>query len=288
MKKVFNIVLSITMCLFFSLVLRAQDENVDAEGCKDHPMFNRMPNFYIGGCTEQNFAGYDFFTGKLNEESGEEIRQRVEGKYYDVYYYHQKFNETSSGTSALEIMRNYENALKKIGAKIIFSEANEVPRLTAVLKKDNMETWFEFNDCIDGRYGFVIVQKQIMEQVIQADEMYEALNNDGFISLDIHFDTGKSTILQESLPLIDQIYSLLSSNSGLNVSIEGHTDNVGSPESNKKLSLDRAKAVMDVLVAKGISKDRLSYKGFGQDVPIADNRTEAGRAKNRRVEIVKI
>ena len=73
----------------------------------------------------------------------------------------------------------------------------------------------------------------------------------------------------------------------MKVSIEGHTDNVGSAESNKKLSEERAKAVMAAVVAKGIAANRLSAIGRGQEMPIADNRKEEGRSLNRRVEIVK-
>jgi len=86
---------------------------------------------------------------------------------------------------------------------------------------------------------------------------------------------------------VDQIYDLMNNNSSLKVSVEGHTDNVGDAESNKKLSNDRAKAIVDALIAKGIEKTRLSSIGWGQEKPLADNRTEEGRAKNRRVEIVK-
>jgi OOP family OmpA-OmpF porin len=281
MNILFKLLFSGLLMLSFSLPFNAQDS--DAEGCKDHTMFNRMPGFYIAYCADKKFDGYEFFTGKYDVDENK-IRERVEGKYYEISYY----CNSEDITSALEILRNYENALKKAGAKILHSDIlDSYDALTAVMKNGDMETWFELNDCIDGRYGFVIVQKQIMEQVIQADEMYEALNKDGFIALDILFDTGKSTIKEESLSLIDQIYNLLNINSDLKISIEGHTDNTGTPEGNKKLSQDRAKAVMDALITKGISKDRMSFAGFGQEAPIADNRTEDGRAKNRRVEIVK-
>ncbi len=86
---------------------------------------------------------------------------------------------------------------------------------------------------------------------------------------------------------IDQIYELMKMDMALNVSIEGHTDNVGDAQSNKKLSGDRAKSVMDVLVAEGIVKSRMSSIGWGQEKPVADNRTADGRTKNRRVEIIK-
>jgi OmpA-OmpF porin, OOP family len=73
----------------------------------------------------------------------------------------------------------------------------------------------------------------------------------------------------------------------VNVSIEGHTDKVGNAASNQTLSEQRAQSVMNLLINKGISKERLTSKGWGQSNPVADNRTEEGKAKNRRVEIVK-
>jgi len=101
------------------------------------------------------------------------------------------------------------------------------------------------------------------------------------------FETGKATIQAESKPLIDQVYELLNTTPDLKVSIEGHTDNTGTVEGNKKLSEQRAKAVVDALITLGIKSDRLTSVGWGQERPVADNRTEDGRTKNRRVEIVK-
>ena len=86
--------------------------------------------------------------------------------------------------------------------------------------------------------------------------------------------------------VVDQIAELLKSSAKLKVSIEGHTDNVGTAAGNKKLSSDRAKAVLDAVSAKGIAAARMTSVGWGQDKPVADNRTEEGRAKNRRVEII--
>jgi len=117
--------------------------------------------------------------------------------------------------------------------------------------------------------------------------MLDALNKDGFIALDIHFDTGKSTIKEESRALIEQIAALMKGNSGLNVSVEGHTDNVGGAAMNKTLSNERAAAVVAAIVVQGIVASRLSSVGYGMEKPVADNRTEEGRAKNRRVELVK-
>ncbi len=103
----------------------------------------------------------------------------------------------------------------------------------------------------------------------------------------VNFDTNKSEIKPESEPVVAQIVELLKAKPDLKVSIDGHTDNVGSPAANKTLSLERAKAVMQAVVKQGINPSRLAARGFGQEVPIADNRNEEGRARNRRVELAK-
>ncbi len=247
-------------------------------------MFNRMPGFYISECIEKRFDAYSFIIENSTESDGK--TQTVEGKFYEYTYY---LNEGAEEPSALEIFRNFENALKEINATIVakvVERNNSYNFITAKITRDNNETWVNIN--ADGsEYKLVIVEKQLMEQVIKAQEMLNALNKDGFISLNILFDTGKSTIKKESQTLIDQLYELLKNNSGLKVSIEGHTDNTGTPDGNKILSVSRAEAVLKALVSKGIDMNRLSSKGWGQEKPIADNNTEEGRAKNRRVEIVK-
>jgi OOP family OmpA-OmpF porin len=132
-----------------------------------------------------------------------------------------------------------------------------------------------------------IVEKQAMEQVITADAMAASIDKTGFVALDIHFATGKAEILPESQPTVAEIISLLKTRPTLRVGNEGHTDNTGSATANKTLSASRAKSVTDALVAAGIDNHRLRAAGYGQERPIADNRLEEGRAKNRRVEIVK-
>jgi outer membrane protein OmpA-like peptidoglycan-associated protein len=104
--------------------------------------------------------------------------------------------------------------------------------------------------------------------------MFDALNKDGYIALYINFETGKADIKPESHKIIEQIVQMMKDNPTLNISIEGHTDNVGTPQSNQTLSENRAKAVMNAIIAKGIDKSRLSSKGWGQTKPIADIKTE--------------
>jgi OOP family OmpA-OmpF porin len=101
----------------------------------------------------------------------------------------------------------------------------------------------------------------------------------------IQFATGKATILSNSFGILDEVVKLLKVSAEIEfLAIEGHTDDRGSAELNNRLSSDRANAVMEYLVQRGISPDRLSAQGFGQSRPIADNGTADGRQKNRRVE----
>ena len=130
-------------------------------------------------------------------------------------------------------------------------------------------------------------QDHPLAQEVTADAMYSALNKDGFMSLYFNFDTGKSDIKPESMAIIGQIAALLQARPELKVSIEGHTDNAGILQSNKVLSTQRAKSVLNAVAQKGIAVARLTALGWGQEKPIADNRSEEGKAKNRRVEIVK-
>ena len=100
----------------------------------------------------------------------------------------------------------------------------------------------------------------------------------------VQFETGSYQLLPVSLVELDKLLQLLIENPNLKLLIKGFTDNVGKAEDNIKLSNNRAKAVVDYLVTKGIAATRLSYKGFGAALPVADNNTDEGRAKNRRTE----
>lgn len=119
--------------------------------------------------------------------------------------------------------------------------------------------------------------------------LYDRMLSDGkFITYGITFDVGKSTIKPESMGEINRIVQLMNENPDLRFSVEGHTDSTGNAASNQTLSEARSKAIVDKLVELGVSADRLSSAGKGQNSPIADNATDEGRAKNRRVEFVKI
>jgi outer membrane protein OmpA-like peptidoglycan-associated protein len=103
----------------------------------------------------------------------------------------------------------------------------------------------------------------------------------------IEFKTGSAEILSSSAETLDKVYHTLKFNPDIAVEIQGHTDNVGKPAKNQKLSEARANAVKDYLVKKGIADGRMTTKGFGESKPVASNATKAGKQKNRRIEFVR-
>ena len=108
------------------------------------------------------------------------------------------------------------------------------------------------------------------------------------MNVQINFATDQAEILPDSQEQIDQIIALLKDNADLKLGIYGHTDNTGDAAHNLKLSEQRAQAVVAALTKAGIDTNRLTAKGFGDTQPVAANTTEDGKAKNRRVELVKL
>lgn len=109
--------------------------------------------------------------------------------------------------------------------------------------------------------------------------------NASIVLKNIFFDVNKAELKQESMIELDRVIQLLKENPSVKIEIGGHTDNVGKPADNLLLSNNRAKAVINYFLYKGIPADRISSKGFGETKPVGDNTTEAGRAKNRRTEL---
>ncbi len=101
----------------------------------------------------------------------------------------------------------------------------------------------------------------------------------------LEFETGKATIKSSALPQLDKVANSMGTKK-YKIEVNGYSDSTGSAEANKKLSEQRAVAVKDYLVKKGIKSERVVTNGFGSESPIADNKTEEGRKKNRRTEIV--
>jgi len=278
MKKLLIVVVA-ALILLPAADLFAQ---ADKTGCEDHPLFpTRMPGYYIANCQVEEFGVYEFWT-----EKGPRVKVPVEGKFTFITY---RLQDRKQEPSALAVVRNYENAIRKAGGTNLQIDTKRW--VNGKIVKGGQEVWAQAEKG-NSLIWLRIVEKKAMEQYIEADAA--SLGNDIRTSgraavYGIHFDTGKSTIKPESAVAIAEIAKLLKSEPGLKLGVVGHTDNVGGVDSNIKLSKERAEAVLNALVrTHGIAASRLKAFGCGLFAPVASNDTEEGRAKNRRVELVKI
>ncbi|MEZ4992612.1 MAG: OmpA family protein [Saprospiraceae bacterium] len=120
--------------------------------------------------------------------------------------------------------------------------------------------------------------------VVEVPKAPDVVVNTPIVINDIYFSSGKSQLLPKSFESLSTLSEKLKQQKNTSIEIIGHTDNVGKEDDNRQLSEARAKAVLDYLKTSGIDGARLSFTGMGETTPIADNNTEAGRQKNRRVE----
>jgi outer membrane protein OmpA-like peptidoglycan-associated protein len=267
-------------CLFLlSGNVQSQATQQDIKGSKDHPLLTRMPDFIISEYKDSEFESFRFV-------GADKKPVNIEGhKYYIAY----KLITGKPEPGELKIRRNIQEALKKIGGKVV-NDDNFNRTSTIIVQKDGKETWIQTSS-FNNWYRLNIVERQLMKQEIVADAkaMGDDISNSGHVSVyGIFFDTGKSDLKPESDSAIIQIFKLLTINASLKLYVVGHTDNVGSIDANMKLSNDRANEVVKTLVANyGIAADRLKSYGVASLAPVASNDTEEGRAKNRRVELVK-
>jgi outer membrane protein OmpA-like peptidoglycan-associated protein len=260
-------------------LIRAQQ---DFEGSKDPALFTRMPHHHISGYTDNQFDKFEFKTGDGKTQS-------IEGHLIIINY---DINENAPAVSGLQVVRNYTNAVKKVGGQIIY-EWEDGGYQCSVMKlvKSGTETWAYVESAGNGMYKIEIVEKQAMNQDVVADasNLAKSIKESGKVAVyGIYFDTGKSTLKPESKPTLLEISKLLKTDPNLKLYVVGHTDNTGAFDANMKLSMDRAGAVVNALVSQySINAVRLRACGDGPTSPVATNDTEEGKALNRRVELVK-
>jgi outer membrane protein OmpA-like peptidoglycan-associated protein len=273
MKRCVLILLSI-----LSLTLPIISQQKDDSACKDHPLFTRMPDYWIRSCVQKQIDAFTF-------DLGQGKKAQVEGEFWQIHYLPQA--TLKSKPSELQILLNFENAVKKLGGKVLFKDKSKE---TMQVVREGKEVWITVQTSFTASYTLFIVEKQAMEQdiIANADVFSNDLKNLGHSAVyGIYFDTGKSDLKPESEQAMKEIVKLLKSETSLKVYVVGHTDNVGSLDANMKLSQDRGEAVVQALIRSGIEASRLRGFGAGPYAPVTSNDKEEGRAKNRRVELVK-
>jgi outer membrane protein OmpA-like peptidoglycan-associated protein len=233
---------------------------------------------HIMSCKVVEFDQFAFRTGKG-------ATTPVEGRRVDIRY---AINSGNKAPSPLAIIRNHQQAIAAIGGTQRYEDARYT---TLGVAKDNKEVWAQVDTAWGGGYVLTIVEKQAMTQEVTASaELFQSgLKTSGHVEVPgIFFDTGKSILKPESDAAVGEIAKLLKADPALKVYVVGHTDNVASLDLNAKLSQARADAVVQALVGKhAIGAARLAGRGVGPLAPVASNDSEEGRAKNRRVELVK-
>jgi OOP family OmpA-OmpF porin len=275
---------------------------------KDHPLIKPYPGSRGGIIAERDFDEYELVTGPIKDHKLTKSLH-LEGKITEIRY------SKPQGRSVLEVYRNYEAALKQAGFQTLFAckgrECGAGPRvpvkglgtiliwgdmpriLTAKLSRPEGDVYAALH--IPNPGGTIIinvVEVKPMETgmvTVDAAALASDIGRSGHVAVyGIYFDTGKADIKPESEPVMQEIAKLLKEDAALKLHVVGHTDNVGALAMNLDLSKRRATAVMEELIAKHrISAGRLNAEGVGPLAPVASNDSEEGRAKNRRVELVK-
>ncbi|MCF6185759.1 MAG: OmpA family protein [Bacteroidales bacterium] len=312
--KTKSILTVIMLAALTSVNLFAQ-RTTDIEGAKDYPLVSRFKGSVIEWYQVRNFDRYFILSVKDNKISNYEIDGKITRIQYSVSKEH----------SIFEIYKSYENSLKNSGFKILttlndkncgvnlqeqlyndeFNGLNKLPRaalnpgddefyyLAAKKNTDKKDIFIVVYTALERGnllVTFDAVEVQSMDKgLVSVKDMETDLSKKGHIAIyDIHFDTGKSEIKPESANALKNIAEYLNANSDKKYLIVGHTDNTGNFDANIKLSQERANAVMNELISKyNVKTEQLKAYGDGSTAPVASNSTDKGKAKNRRVEIVK-
>jgi len=276
MKPIMYSLWCCTLLIFGGVVqLRAQD----AKGCKDSPVITRFPGSTIYSCKDAEFSQFDFPLPASK-------KRHVEGEFHFLQYISKRDVPT------IQLFRNIETALKTAGFIIDHEESPHF--ITA----HHGTTWYYFLDHDTGGLAptvsvydqtFVTEKQMVQEVTANAATLSSELTASGrTIVPGIYFDTGKADVKPESDPALKEVAKVLQQNPALKVYVVGHTDNVGVLTSNVALSNQRAASVLKALTTQyKVAASRLQAYGSGPYAPVASNDSEDGRARNRRVELVK-
>ena len=274
--KLNSLLLAALLLLTSPLAMRAQD---DADGCKDSALLTRISGCVIADCSKSDFDAAELQTSLTKDPR----TKHVEGKVEKIHY-------TCTAKSALQVRRNAEQALKAAGYTLDFT-GYDVPEHYVTAHKGAQWVAVVASEMTgDSAYNLTTVLTEAMKQEMTSDASAWAAEIDktGHAAVyGIEFDTGKATLKPASEKVLGDVLSLLQAQPDWKMKIEGHTDSTGTKAGNVTLSQQRAAAVVAWLVQEWHCAGRLTAAGLGDSKPIADNATDEGRARNRRVELVK-
>lgn len=235
------------------------------------------------------------FEGKLYKANvtavrGEEYSQRYFEKSMEDYLLSVGAVKVFDGEITKEEYERYNKQDPNKGGSGDMGYWNQNMKFYVIRSEEKGNIYIQFTSNNAGG-TLNVLQEEAFQQTITkvtADDIAKDLTEKGKSILYINFDVDKSNITTEGKEVVTQIAEVLQNDHSLKIAIEGHTDNTGDVSYNKRLSNARAHAVMNALIINGINKSRLTAKGFGAEKPLVANDTEENKAKNRRVELVKV
>ncbi len=177
----------------------------------------------------------------------------------------------------------YNTELKELNASTSYDLKGSFAAYETLFKNYNATTAELQKLIAERKYAWLSEETKYID-VLKNFKVQRATKGATFKLDNIFFDLGKATLKSESLPSLDNLYAILVKNP-IAIELGGHSDSIGSNESNLILSQERVNSVKNYLTAKGISGDRIFAKGYGEEKPVVSNATDEGRAKNRRVEV---
>ena len=247
------------------------------------------------------FDRYEFFDGvKLVPVEGRLYTVQALGKNASFYQVQKTYEALVKGMGGVTVYEGKAQKMKDLGLK--FEDGRhrgnyDWPQETMgvyMVRLPDREIWVEpyrvWGETGQNYWLTVVEKKALPMQVamLPAEQLKKELETKGHVALYLNFDTDKASIKPESGPVVDEVAKLLKTNPSLRLAVEGYTDNAGTPAHNQQLAEARARAVVAALTAQAIEDTRLKAVGYGQSKPLADNSTEEGKAKNRRVELVRL
>jgi flagellar motor protein MotB len=250
----------------------------DAPGCVDSRALPKLPGCRIDNCERKESDRRD--VAVKEDEHGQAVTNPIEGDSRSIMY------ECADDAKPKGIMAQAVAVLRATGFDVPYFFSDEEGALTA----HKGDAWVTIESA---SHFYTLVETTVTapdwESINDAATMAEALEKYGRVPLyGIHFLTGRADIAPESVTALRELAIMLDDNPDWNIRVEGHTDNLGTKAANSILSLQRASAVTAYLSGRGIKKGRATPMGMADAHPIAPNDTDAGRAKNRRIEIVKL